>query len=117
VVGVDRDPEIVDQHVSAGRSVIRGDALDMEFWERFRFHPEVTLVVAAFNSQVANLEAVARVKVFLPNAKIAAIARYRDEVAELREAGVDVARHLYEEAGQALADDAVAVVFRPAEDQ
>jgi predicted Kef-type K+ transport protein len=117
VVGVDRDPEIVDQHVSAGRSVIRGDALDMEFWERFRFHPEVTLVVAAFNSQVANLEAVARVKVFLPNAKIAAIARYRDEVAELREAGVDVARNLYEEAGQALADDAVAVVFRPAEDQ
>lgn len=116
VVGVDRDVEVVEMHVAAGRSVVRGDALDLDFWERFKFHPEVNLVVAAFNSHAANLEVINRVQTFLPNAKIAAIARYRDEVAELREAGVDVARNLYEEAGQALADDAVAVVFKAVED-
>ena len=65
------------------------------------------------NSQEANLECVRRVREFLPNAWIAAIARYRDQVAQLHDAGVDVARNLYEEAGQALAADAVSEVLRP----
>ena len=100
----------------AGRSVVRGDALDFDFWERFRFHPEVELVFAAMNSQEANLECIRRVQTFLPHARIAAIARYRDQVAELRDAGVDVARNLYEEAGQALAADAVAEVWASTDD-
>jgi len=41
-----------------------------------------------------------------------AIARYRDQVAGLREVGVDVARNLYEEAGQALAADAMRRMYR-----
>lgn len=112
VVGVDRSPDVVEEHRRAGRSVVRGDALDLDFWERFQFHPEVELVFAAMNSQEANLECIRRVHEFLPNARIAAIARYRDQVSELRDAGVDVARNLYEEAGQALAADAVIEVWR-----
>ena len=112
VVGVDRNPEVVAAHREAGRSVIRGDALDFDFWERFQFHPEVELVFAAMNSQEANLECIRRIRTFLPDARIAAIAQYRDQVSELEEAGVDVARNLYEEAGQALAADAVAEVWR-----
>jgi glutathione-regulated potassium-efflux system ancillary protein KefC len=116
VVGVDRSREVVDAQLRAGRSVVRGDALDLDFWERFRFHPEVELVFAAMNSQEANLECIRRVQTFLPHARIAAIARYRDQVAELRDAGVDVARNLYEEAGQALAADAVAEVWASPDD-
>jgi hypothetical protein len=116
VVGVDRSPEVVDAQLRSGRSVVRGDALDLDFWERFRFHPEVELVFAAMNSQEANLECIRRVQTFLPHARIAAIARYRDQVAELRDAGVDVARNLYEEAGQALAADAVAEVWASPDD-
>ncbi len=108
VVGVDRSDDVVRQHMGAGRRVVRGDALDREFWERVTFHPEVQLVVAAMSSHRANLECVGRVKEFLPMAQIAAIATFPDQVAELREAGVDVARNLYEEAGQALAIDAEA---------
>lgn len=63
------------------------------------------------SSHEANLECAKRVREFVPSARIAAIAMYPDQVAELRQAGVDVARNLYEEAGQALADDAVAAVF------
>lgn len=107
VVGVDRSQSAVDFHRGADRSVIRGDALDRDFWERVRFHPEVDLVIASMNSHAANLECVKRVKEFVPGARIASIARYPDQVAELHAAGVDVARNLYEEAGQALADDAV----------
>lgn len=111
VVGVDRDAERVESHRAAGRQVMRGDALDRDYWERVRIHPEVELVVAAMSSHAANLECVGRIREFLPRAHIAAIAAFPDEIAELRTAGVDVARNLYEEAGQALADDAAAVAF------
>ncbi len=115
VVGVDRRQETVEDHLRDRRMVVRGDALDRDFWERVRFHPEVELVVAVMSSHGANLELVRRVREFLPTARIAAIATYPDQVAELREAGVDVARNLYEEAGQALADDAVGVVWETGE--
>ncbi len=111
VVGVDRRQQTVDEHRRERRAVIRGDALDRDFWERVRFHPGVELVIAAMNSHTANLECVSRIREFLPDTRIAAIATYPDQVAELRAAGVDVARNLYEEAGQALADDAVGVVW------
>lgn len=111
VVGVDRNEETVEAHARAGRSVVRGDALDRDFWERVRFHPDVELVVAAMSRQGANLECLRRIREFLPQARVAATATYPDQVAELHEAGVDVARNLYEEAGQALADDAVGYVW------
>ena len=111
VVGVDRRQETVDRHRAEGRISVRGDALDRDFWERVRFHPDVDLVIAAMSNHAANLECVKRVREFLPAARIAAAATFPDQVAELQEAGVDVARNLYEEAGQALADDAVSVVF------
>ncbi|MDR9451079.1 MAG: NAD-binding protein, partial [Acidimicrobiia bacterium] len=111
VVGVDRRQETVDLHRAEGRISVRGDALDRDFWERVRFHPDVDLVIAAMSNHAANLECAKRVREFLPAARIAAVATFPDQVLELQEAGVDVARNLYEEAGQALADDAVSVVF------
>ncbi len=111
VVGVDRSEERVVEHRREGRSVVRGDALDRDFWERVRFHPEVELVVAAMSSHEANLAGVHRIKEHLPAARIAAIATHPDQVDELRDAGVDVARNLYEEAGQALADDAIDAIW------
>ena len=58
------------------------------------------------NDHAANVEAVHRVKEYVPAVRIAAAASYPDEVAELRASGVDVARNLLSEAGQGLADDA-----------
>lgn len=107
VMGVDRSEETIATHESRGRSVIRGDALDRDFWERIRLHPDIELVVAAMGNHQANLECVKRIREFLPAVRIAAIATYGDQVEELQRAGVDVARNLYEEAGQALADDAL----------
>lgn len=110
VVGIDRSDETVAAQQALGRRVVRGDALDRDFWERVRFHPDIELVVAAMSSHEANLEAVHRVAEFLPQARIASIAMHPDQVAGLRHAGVDVARNLYEEAGQGLADDAIVVI-------
>ena len=110
VTGVDRLVDTVNRHQLSGRSMVRGDALDRDFWERTKFHPDVELVVAAMGSHPANLELVKRAREFLPRSRIAAIATYPDQVDELRTIGVDVARDLYEEAGQALADDAAALL-------
>ena len=114
-VGVDRDAERVAMHLQEGRNVVRGDALDRDYWEQVRFHPEVELVIASMSSHGANLECVRRIREFLPSTHIAAIARFPDQIDELCAAGVDVARNLYEEAGQALADDATAATFDPDE--
>lgn len=111
VVGVDRDVEVGLRHQHAGRTVIRGDALDRDFWERAQLHPDVELVIAATSNHAANLECVRRIREYLPNARIAAAATYPDQVAELHDSGVDIARNLYEEAGQALADDAAATLW------
>lgn len=111
VVGIDRSDETVAAQTSLGRRVVRGDALDRDFWERIRFHPDVELVVAAMSSHRANVEAVSRVKEFLPTSQVASIAMHPDQVEQLRDAGVDVARNLYEEAGQGLADDAIQKSF------
>lgn len=106
VVGIDRSDEIVEAHLAAGRRAVRGDALDNEFWERIRLGADVELAVIAMNDHRANLEAVKRIRQFLPHARLAAAANYDDEVRELVDAGVDVARNLLSEAGQGLADDA-----------
>ena len=110
VVGVDRKEEVAAAQRNAGRNVVRGDALDSDFWDRIRFHADLELVVVALNSHAANLECVARARANRPAARVAAIAAYPDEVAQLRRAGVTVARNLYEEAGQALADDALSIL-------
>ena len=115
IVGVDRSEEIVAHHAARGREMVRGDALDRDFWERVRFRHDVDLIVVAMDSHRSNLECIQRANEFLPQASIAAIARYPDQVIELRDAGVDVARDLYEEAGQGLADDAVATLWEPPE--
>lgn len=106
-LGIDSDPDKAESRREGGRDVIVGNALDLEFWERLRVDGDLDLVVAATGSHRANLAAVRRVRRFRPDVRIAAIAVYPDQVGELEAAGVDVARNLYEEAGQGLADDAM----------
>ncbi len=106
VLGVDRRDTTVALNLEAGRNVLRGDALDRDFWERLRLHPGLELVVLAMSDHQANLEAARRVRDFLPAIHVAAAATYPDQVAELEAAGVDIATNLYQEAGQGIADGA-----------
>lgn len=110
VLGVDRSAEGAVKQQSAGRNVICGDALDGEFWENVSLDPDVQLILLAMNDHKANVAAVDRMRQYLPDVPIAAIARHADEIAELQEHDVAVARNLYEEAGQGLADDACLVL-------
>jgi predicted Kef-type K+ transport protein len=106
VLGVDRRDETVTAHRAEGRRAVRGDALDSDFWDRMMLHSGIDLVVLAMSDHEANVEAVGRIKEYLPDVRIAATATFPDEIAELEHTGVDTARNLYAEAGQGLADDA-----------
>jgi len=106
VLGVDRRDETVAANLVAGRRVIRGDALDRDMWDRVKPGSGIDLVLLAMSDHGASLEAARRVKEALPNTLVAASATFADEVAALERAGVDVARNIYGEAGQGLADDA-----------
>ena len=46
VLGVDRSEEIGRCQRAAGRRIVRGDALDIDFWDRIRLHPGIDLVVS-----------------------------------------------------------------------
>ena len=116
VVGVERNKDIIEANTGAGRNVVLGYALDQEFWEHLRSHDEVELIVVAMDNHASNLVCVERANEFLPDVNIAAIARYPDQVVELEAAGVDVARNLYEEAGQGLVDDAISTVWQRIDD-
>jgi len=111
VMGIDRDERSVEANQAAGRKIIRGDALDIEFWGRLQLEEQVDLVVLAMSDHSANMETVRRINDYLPKSRIAATASYPDDVRELEEAGVDVARNLYGEAGQGVADDACDVLY------
>lgn len=114
VLGIERSRGRIDAHVTAGRRVLRGDATDLDFWERIRLGSACPrLVLLAMSDHQANLEAVRRVRRFAPEATVAAAARWPDEVAELEGAGVHVARDLFGEAGQGLADDALSLSSSP----
>jgi hypothetical protein len=80
ILGVDRRDVTVATHLHAGRNVIRGDALDRDFWARLR--PCLQLAAFAMNDHDANLEAARRVKANFSDIRIAATARYADQVTD-----------------------------------
>jgi hypothetical protein len=127
VIGFDYNPDVVRQHQEAGRNVIKGDPMDLDFWERVqRKDHQVNLVMLAMTSATENIEvakdhqvnlvmlamtsATENIEVakFLNSAAdyqgmIAATARFDDEVEALKEAGVDAAFNVYGEAGAGFA--------------
>lgn len=107
-LGVEHDPNRTQQLLRRGVNVIEGDATDCDFWMRVVRTGGVKLIVLAMPAQYANIEAVHELRrVGGGEAVVASVALYREDVGELEELGVDVVIHLYQGAGEALADRAV----------
>jgi predicted Kef-type K+ transport protein len=112
VVGVEHDQRRVQELEDEGFEVVRADATDLEFWTRVQRAGRVAVAVLAMPLHNANLIALARLHTAGFAGKVAAVARYDDDVAELRRHGADAVFHLYGSAGTALADHAAAVLLR-----
>ena len=103
VVGVDIDPGTVRKHRSAGSNVLLGDPSDADFWDRIRDTNTVELVMLALPNLTASLAVLDRLRAASFRGRVAATARFRDEIEPLERAGASVVFDVYEEAGSGFA--------------
>jgi len=105
VLGVDIDSETVDNLKASGRRVIQGSATDVDFWDRIDLdHHSVRLILLAMPNNEENLFAAQQLHDLGYAGKLAAVAKYPDELLALQEAGVHAAYNLYAEAGSGFAE-------------
>lgn len=108
VLGVDSDASKLAAHRAAGHRVMEGDAVDSDFWDKLLLADSVKLVLLAMPGHAGNVYALSQLKNRAFSGHIAAIVQYPEEIDILRRLGADAVFHVYDEAGTAFADDALA---------
>lgn len=108
VLGVDSDASKLAAHRAAGRRVMEGDAVDSDFWDKLLLADSVKLVLLAMPGHAGKVYALSQLKNRAFSGHIAAIVQYPEEIDVLRRLGADAVFHVYDEAGTAFADDALA---------
>lgn len=104
VVGVDYDGPRIERLAAEGLRVIEGDATDLYFWNQLRRSGSVRIAVLAMPRHGANVTALECLRESGFSGKVAAVARYDDEVQWARDHGVGIAFNVYAGAGLELAD-------------
>ncbi len=112
VVGVDFDGPRIQRLAAEGHQVIEGDATDLDFWKQMRRSDSIRIAVLATPRHGANVTALECLRESGFSGKVAAVARYDDEVQWAKDHGVGIAFNVYAGAGLELADQ-VAVDAAP----
>lgn len=103
-VGVDYDGPRIERLAEDGLRVIKGDATDLDFWNRLRRSESVRIAVLAMPRHGANVTALECLRESGFSGKVASVARYDDEVQWAKDHGVGIAFNVYAGAGLELAD-------------
>jgi glutathione-regulated potassium-efflux system ancillary protein KefC len=103
VIGIDYDNVVVEKHRKRGRKVFNGNATNPEFWERVNMSPSVEFALLVMPDHRAQVETIKQTRQHGFKGKIAASAKYPDELQKLHELGVDAAFNIYAEAGTGFA--------------
>ena len=103
VVGVDIDPRTVGNHQSAGLKVLLGDPSDADFWDRLRGTNAIELVMLTLPNLTASLAVLDQLRAASFRGRVAATARFHDEIEPLARAGASVVFNVYEKAGAGFA--------------
>ena len=107
VVGIDLASEVVERQQKAGREVIRASATDADFWSRIRLDQNtVNLVMLAMPQLQENVFAAKQLIKNGYTGHIVALAKFHDDIPELKAAGVHNVFNLYAEAGIGFANSA-----------
>ncbi|MDH3326459.1 MAG: cation:proton antiporter [Gammaproteobacteria bacterium] len=106
VVGIDFDLELIKRQKGLGRTVLHGDPSDADFWEKIEENHGIELVLLALPNFEANLNALNQLREISFPGRIAATARYPDEVKLLQQSGATQVFNIYTEAGTGFADHA-----------
>ena len=110
VVGVDSDPQKVRYHQTAGRKVLLGDPRDGDFWDRVQSTQALDVVMLALPNRAATLAVLDRIKDAAFEGRIAAAARFPDEIEAMHQAGASILFNLSVEAGWGFAEHAAAQI-------
>lgn len=106
VLGIDQNVQTVERHCTKDKNVILGSSTDPEFWERMQMDfDRLMVVMLAMPNEQENLGAARQLRRLGYRGYIAAIARYPDEIANLKAAGVDSVVDLYAGAGSGFVDE------------
>ncbi|MFC3851252.1 cation:proton antiporter [Salinispirillum marinum] len=108
VLGVDSNAATVEKYAQEGLRVLEGDAVDSDFWDKLLLSEQIDLVMLAMPHHAGNLFAIDQLRGRSFKGKIAAIVEYADEAMPLKKRGADAVFYLYDEAGVAFADSAMA---------
>jgi Trk K+ transport system NAD-binding subunit len=103
VVGVDFDPITVRKQQSTGRNILLGDPSDADFWDRVAETHTIQLVMLALPKLKTNLSVLDQLKEARFAGRVAATARFPDEVETLQQAGAATVFNIYTEAGMGFA--------------
>ena len=107
ILGLERNPERVDELCRTGRTVILGDSTDLDLYERLERRKHMRLILLATPNHEENMTTVSLLKQAGFEGVLAALARHDDEVRELRQAGVEAAFNRSDEAGVGFARHAL----------
>ena len=103
VMGVDIDPVTARRQRTTGRHVLHGDPSDADFWDRMQATHQLELVMLALPRLSTNLAVLEQLKTASFEGRIAATAKFQDEVEALKGAGAHTVFDLYKEAGTGFA--------------
>ena len=103
VIGVDIDPETVENLRSTDRNIILGDPSDPDFWDRLQASHTLELVMLALPKLDTTLAVIVRLKETYFTGCIATTAKFPDEVELLKSAGATLVFNVYAEAGTGFA--------------
>jgi predicted Kef-type K+ transport protein len=106
VWGMDADQNKVEALENLGKNVICGDGEDLDLWENLDVtHVELVLIALPSVSDAINITE--QLKQSGYHGKIAAIARYEDEVSPLINHGIDRVFNFFTEAGLGFAEESM----------
>ena len=114
VVGIDIDPITVERQQSRGRNVLLGDPSDADFWDRVGAAHTLELVMLALPNLAASLAVLEQLEAASFGGRVAATARFEDEIELLEQAGASTVFNAYAEAGSGFAAHVAAQVPVPA---
>ncbi len=103
VIGVDIDPDTIEEQRAAGRRVVRGDPSDTDFWDRLQAGHELDLIMLALPKLSTSLAVLEQLEAMPFAGRIAATARFPDEGDALLAAGAGTVFNIYTEAGAGFA--------------
>ncbi len=110
VVGVDIDPVTARNQQATGRRVLLGDPSDPDFWDRIQAPHTLELVMLALPKLTTNLAVLGELKAASFAGRIAATAKFPDEVKALEQAGASTVFNIYAEAGGGFASHVIAQI-------